>query len=145
MGREDLRGIWRRAYVDLHVAYLAVLQIRHARRKDTPEAAAKDMAIEDPFELGDPSGADAVQKWKTIWESHSAGPEATAVLAAATEAIRNHWDSWADLLKAFPDRFESLAPVVQSDEHMTSTAASRETFLERGRVLKAAWEAYAAG
>ena len=57
------------------------------------------------------------------------------IMAASTEAIKNHWDSWADLAKAHPNLFKESKGYVQSDEFMTSTAASRV----RRRALTPPW------
>jgi hypothetical protein len=145
MSGKSMEGIWRRAYLDLHVAYLATLRIRHERRKDDAQDMKRDMELADPFGLGDDSGEDAVRMWQEIWEKHGGGGDLGKVMAASTQAIKNHWDSWADLTKAYPDHFKSTKDYVQADEFMTSTAASRETMQARARTLLDAWEKHCQG
>ncbi len=142
MSLENLQGIWRQAYLDLHVAYLATLRIRHERRQDPASEMARDMELADPFGLGDENGPDAIRKWQEIWEKHGGGGDMGQVMTAATEAIKNHWDSWADLTKAYPVRFKSTKSFVPADEFMTSTSASRGTMIERAKLFEEAWAAH---
>ena len=140
MPRKDFDGLWREAYIDLHAAYLATLRIRHARRGDPPEDSAGDMELADPFDMRDVSGVDALRKWKAICIKHKGFDELTDAMTAGTVAIKNHWDSWSELVKAFPSYFGEYKPLLPSDEYMTSTAPSREAILEKARILAKAWE-----
>lgn len=142
MSGENLYGQWRQAYVDLHAAYLGVLRIRHARRGDDPMETARDMVLAEPFTLTDPSGADAVKLWQDLWNGQSAPDEMSRALAAATEAIRAHYDSWGKLAAAYADLFKSDRQTVSFNEFMTSTTASRETLLERAKRLESAWREF---
>ncbi|MHC4779031.1 MAG: hypothetical protein ACYTFG_10690 [Planctomycetota bacterium] len=145
MSAKPFDGIWRRAFEDLHVAYLATLRIRHERRGDDADEIGRDMLLQDPFGAGDEGGADSVRKWQDIWEKHGGGGDMGKIMSASTEAIKNHWDSWADLTKAYPDLFKEAKGYVQSDEFMTSTTASRETMEARARTLREAWEKHCTG
>jgi hypothetical protein len=90
--------------------------------------------------MDSPSGPEAVQKWYDLWEKHASASDKVRPMAAATEAITDHWQSWSDLMEVCPPALKKFRISAPEDTFVTSTAASRESLEQRARVLQEAWK-----
>jgi hypothetical protein len=137
---KDWYRLWREAYEDLHVAYLAVLRVRHWRKKDPQAEVDADMRRLDPFgDIGRECAAGAVEKWHGVWQAHASDEEKRQVMGAATEAIRNHWESWAAFMEVCPPSLRLRKPALALETFMTATAGVRDSMQIRANVLAEAW------
>jgi hypothetical protein len=133
-----LGEVWKKAYVDLHVAYLAVLRLRHFRKGDDSSDAEPDMSLESPFgDLGGEYAREAVEKWRSVWERHESEDERVRIMGAALEAIRNHTDSWKAFEKICPEDLAlSDRGIPLAESCMTETGAVRDAMQERAELLR---------
>ncbi len=140
MSKDSWYKAWKEAYIDLHVAYLGVIRLRHHRNQALELVIQRDMQREDPFRMASPSGKDAVRKWLGLWQKHECDSLTKQVMAAAAEALQNHWNTWSTLMDLCPPDFRKFRIEVPQSDFVTSTAVSRGTLEQRAKVLAEAWK-----
>jgi hypothetical protein len=145
MARDSWYKAWRQAYIDLHAAYLGVLRIRHQRNKSLDLVIQRDMENEDPFRMKSASGKDGAKQWQHIWGKHHGKEMGPRVMAAATEALSSHWDSWSAFMDLCPPDFRKFKIDMPQTTFVTSTAVSRGSLEKRARVLAEAWKRHIKG
>ncbi|MHC5039237.1 MAG: hypothetical protein ACYTHM_18170 [Planctomycetota bacterium] len=144
------RGSWFRsfkeAYIDLHVAYLALIRMRNERKNALPLVIQNDMEREDPFDMKSPSGPDAVKRWKDVWVRHEDDNKSKQAMAAVTETMANHWKSWKAFMDLCPPDLKKFKIDLPFDSYMlTATTISRGTLEKRARVLREAFKRHVKG
>lgn len=140
MSRDSWYKAWKEAYIDLHAAYLGVVRLRHHRNQSLELVIQRDMEREDPFRMASASGKDGARKWLSIWQKHECGNLTKQVMAAAAEAIQDHWASWSALMDLCPPDFRKFKIEVPQSDFVTSTAVSRGSLEQRAKILAEAWK-----
>jgi hypothetical protein len=141
MSKESMIKTFREAYIDLHVAHLALLRLRNQRKMALPLVVAKDMERKDPFAMAHPASEEAVKKWLDLWKKLDGGNVETQTMEAVSEAIGNHWKSWTALMDLCPPDFRKFKIELPYDSYkLTATTLSRETLAQRAKVLTEAWK-----
>jgi hypothetical protein len=140
MAKDSWYKSFRETYIDLHVAYLAVLRLRHQRKDSLELVIQKDMEKKDPFEMGSPIGGDAAKRWQALWAKHDCDDLNKQAFLAVAEAQQNHWKSWTAFMDKCPPEFGKFKINVPVDEYkMTATTVTRDTMMQRAKVLGKAW------
>ncbi|MHC4777558.1 MAG: hypothetical protein ACYTFG_03155 [Planctomycetota bacterium] len=127
---------WREAYIDLHVAYLAVVRMRNMRKQASSELTQRDMFNKDPFYMEGAPGEEAVQKWQELWKKNQSENEMSQTMACVSESMQEHWKSWAAFMELCPDEMKKSKISVPFDDYlMTATTVSRSTLESRAKAL----------
>lgn len=146
MAKDSFYKAFRDAYIDLHVAYLALLRMRHQRRNSLELVIQKDMENTDPFKMESPAGADAVKKWKAIWNNDDNIEPMARAMSCVTATMASHWKSWTAFMDLCDPELRKFKIDMPLDSYMlTATTMSRGTLEKRARVLKEGWKRYIKG
>ncbi|MHC4601088.1 MAG: hypothetical protein ACYS47_19005 [Planctomycetota bacterium] len=146
MAKGSFYKAFRDAYIDLHVAYLALLRMRHARKDSLELVVKKDMENVDPFHMQSPAGPDAVKKWNAIWAGNDNIEPMARAMACVTETMARHWKSWSAFMDLCDPDLKKFKIDVPFDSYMlTATTISRGTLEKRARVLKEGWKRHVKG
>jgi hypothetical protein len=141
MSKDSMIKVFRDAYVDLHVAYLALLRLRNERKQALVLVIQKDMERKDPFNMEHPAAEEAVKKWQEVWKGNECGDVSTQAFKAVSESIGNHWRSWTAMMDLCPPDFRKFKIDLPYDSYkLTATTLSRETLVQRAKVLREAWK-----
>ena len=141
MSKDSMIKTFRDAYVDLHVAYLALLRLRNRRKMALELVTQRDMEKKDPFNMAHPAADEAVKKWQELFKKYDGGDIDTQIMEAVSEAIGNHWKSWTAMMELCPPDFRKFKIDLPYDSYkLTATTLSRETLVQRAKVLTEAWK-----
>lgn len=134
------------AYVDLHVAYMALQRMRHERKQSPADVVERELAKRDPFGLKQVPGDAAIRKWAGIWEKNANANLMAHIMGCVTESMQNHWHSWAAFMDLCPPDLKKFKIAVPFDDYLlTATTVQRSTLEKRARVLAEARDRHARG
>ena len=137
---------WKAAYVDLHVAYLALMRMRHQRKDSPADLMERDMRQMNPFYMEGAVGEEAVAQWLEMWEKSDQENPAARAMACVTLSMQKHWESWAAFMDLCPPDMRKHKIAVPFDSYLlTATTVSRSTLEARAKVLVEARERHLKG